>query len=60
MGHVSLEFGERAITAQLDGSVRLLDESELRDMRRWSNQAARQNDPDFNRQIPSPDRATQS
>lgn len=47
MGHVSLEFGGRAITAQLDGSVRLLDASELRDMRRWSNQAARQNDPDF-------------
>lgn len=47
MGHVSLEYGDRAITAQLDGSVRLLEEDALRDMRRWSNQAARENDPDF-------------
>jgi prepilin-type N-terminal cleavage/methylation domain-containing protein len=47
MGHVSLEYGERAVTAQLDGSVRLLEEDELRDMRRWSNQAALANDPNF-------------
>lgn len=47
MGHISLEYGDRAITAQLDGSVRILDEAALRDMRRWSNQAALRDDPNF-------------
>ncbi len=49
MGFVSLEHQGQAITAQLDGSVTTLDESELRDMRRWSNQAAKHDDPDFGR-----------
>jgi len=47
MGHVSLEYGGRAIVAHLDGSVAALDEAALRDMRRWSNQAAIHDDPDF-------------
>lgn len=47
MGQVSLEYGDRAVVAKLDGSVALLDEDQLRDMRRWSNQAARFDDPDF-------------
>ena len=47
MGYVSLEYGGEAVVAQLDGSVKLLAEEELRDMRRWSNQAAMYDDPDF-------------
>lgn len=47
MGHVSLEHDGRAVVAQLDGSVSLLSEEELRDMRRWSNQAAKYNEPNF-------------
>lgn len=47
MGFVSLETGGKAVVAQLDGSVELLNEEELRDMRRWSNQAALFDDPDF-------------
>ncbi len=47
LGFVSLEYGGKAIVAHLDGNVRLLDETELRDMRRWSNQAAMYDDPDF-------------
>ena len=47
MGHVSLEYGGRAVAARLDGSVALLDEDAVRDMRRWSNQAAIHDDPDF-------------
>lgn len=47
LGFVSLEYGGKAVVAHLDGSVRLLDEKQLRDMRRWSNQAALYDDPDF-------------
>lgn len=47
LGFVSLEYGGKAVAAHLDGNVRLFDEEELRDMRRWSNQAAIYNDPDF-------------
>jgi hypothetical protein len=31
----------------LGGNVELLDETQLRDMRRWSHQAARANQADF-------------
>ena len=48
MGNVSLEYGGGAMVANLDGSVTLLDEEDLRDMRRWSNQAAFYSDKDFN------------
>ncbi len=47
LGFVSLEYGGKAVVAHLDGNVRLLDETQLRDMRRWSNQAAMHDDPDF-------------
>lgn len=47
LGHVSLEYGDQAVVAHLDGSVATLGEEELRDMRRWSNQAALYDDPDF-------------
>lgn len=46
-GQVRLAYGERAVTAQLDGSVSLLNYSEMRDMRRWANEAARQDNPDW-------------
>lgn len=49
MGNVSLEYTGGAIVAHLDGSVTVLEEEELRDMRRWSNQAAYYADKDFNR-----------
>jgi len=47
LGHVSLEYGGKAVIAHLDGSVGTATEEELRDMRRWSNQAALFDDPDF-------------
>lgn len=31
----------------LAGNVELLNETEMRDMRRWSNQAVQDDDPDF-------------
>jgi len=46
-GFVDLRWNNKAVTVMLDGSVRLMDESELRDMRHWSNQAAQTNDPDW-------------
>jgi len=49
MGNVSLEYGGGAMVANLDGSVTILDEEDLRDMRRWSNQAALYGDKNFNR-----------
>ena len=48
MGNVSLEYGGGAMVANLDGSVTVLNEVDLRDMRRWSNQAAFYADKDFN------------
>ena len=48
MGNVSLEYGGSAMVANLDGSVTVLNEEDLRDMRRWSNQAAYYADKDFN------------
>jgi prepilin-type N-terminal cleavage/methylation domain-containing protein len=39
--------GKRAVVAMLGGNVELLNEEQLRDMRRWSHQAARANDPEF-------------
>ncbi|WP_309400290.1 prepilin-type N-terminal cleavage/methylation domain-containing protein [Cerasicoccus maritimus] len=38
-GNVHLRYNQQAIVANLDGSVELLGEEELRDMRRWSNVA---------------------
>jgi len=46
-GFVDFRWDGKAVVAMLGGNVELLDESDLRDMRRWSNQAARENDPDF-------------
>jgi prepilin-type N-terminal cleavage/methylation domain-containing protein len=46
-GFVDFRYDGKAVTASLAGSVELLTESEMRDMTRWSNQAAMKNDPDF-------------
>ena len=46
-GFVDLRWGGKAVTAMLGGNVELLDEHQLRDMRRWSNQAERANERDF-------------
>lgn len=46
-GHVDLRWDDRAVAAMLDGHVELLDEDQMRDMRRWSNQAAEQNNPNY-------------
>lgn len=46
-GFVDFRWSGKAVTAMLAGNIELLDESQLRDMRRWSNQAARANDSDF-------------
>lgn len=45
-GYVDLRYRGKAVTAALDGHVEMLDETALRDMRRWSDLAARANDPD--------------
>ncbi|HMP74395.1 MAG TPA: prepilin-type N-terminal cleavage/methylation domain-containing protein [Kiritimatiellia bacterium] len=45
-GFVDFRHRGRAVVAHLDGSVRQMEEAELRDMRRWSNLARLANDPD--------------
>jgi len=47
MDHVHLRWNGRAVVAHLDGNVTLLNETELRDMRRWANPAAQANNPDW-------------
>lgn len=46
-GYVHPRWGGQAVTAFLDGHSGQLGMAELRDMRRWSNEAAKQNDPDW-------------
>lgn len=46
-GFVDFRWSGKAVAVMLGGNVELLDESQLRDMRRWSHLAARANDPDF-------------
>lgn len=46
-GYVHPRYNGRAVAAMADGHVELLDESQLRDMRRWSNQAAEANNPNW-------------
>jgi prepilin-type N-terminal cleavage/methylation domain-containing protein len=44
-GYVHPRWRGRAVTAMTDGHVESLDERALQDMRHWSNEAARQNNP---------------
>jgi prepilin-type N-terminal cleavage/methylation domain-containing protein len=46
-GNVDFRFESRAVAAMLDGHVELLDFKEMDDMRRWSDQAARSNKPQW-------------
>lgn len=46
-GFVDMRWGGKAVAAMLGGNVDLLDEAQLRDMRRWSNQAAQANQREF-------------
>ncbi|MDB6152377.1 MAG: N-terminal cleavage protein [Chthoniobacteraceae bacterium] len=46
-GNIALRWDKKAVCAFLDGSVRMLDEKELRDMRHWSNTAALDNNPEY-------------
>ncbi len=46
-GFVDFRWENKAVAAMLAGNVELLDENQMRDMRRWSNQAIQENDPDF-------------
>ena len=47
MGYVHLRHNDQAVVAMLDGSVSLMGEEDLRDMRHWSNQAIRYNDANY-------------
>lgn len=46
-GFVHLRHKRKAVVANLDGSVEALNETELKDMTRWSNLAAEAGDPDW-------------
>jgi prepilin-type N-terminal cleavage/methylation domain-containing protein len=47
VGKVDYKYSGKAVVANFDGSVALLGKEELNDMRRWSNLAAMQNDPEW-------------
>lgn len=47
-GEVDYKYGDKAVVAYFDGHVELNDEEQLKDMRRWSNLAAIQDNPDWN------------
>jgi prepilin-type N-terminal cleavage/methylation domain-containing protein len=46
-GFLDMRYGKHAVAAMLDGHIALLSEDEVKDMRRWSNQAAEQDNPNF-------------
>lgn len=46
-GYVHPRWRSRAVTAMIDGHVQSLDERALQDTRHWSNEAARQNNPNW-------------
>ncbi|QYY34449.1 hypothetical protein [Ruficoccus sp. ZRK36] len=46
-GNVAFRHDGKAVCAFLDGSVQTMKAEELRDMRLWSSQAARRNDPGY-------------
>lgn len=47
LGYLHLRYNEQAVVVMLDGHVELLGEKQLRDMRRWSNQASEADEPNF-------------
>ncbi len=46
-GFVDFRWDGKAVVVMLGGNVEMLSEDQLRDMRRWSHQAARANERDF-------------
>lgn len=46
-GFVDFRWSGKAVTVMLGGNVELLDQKQLRDMRRWSHQAAQGNDANY-------------
>lgn len=46
-GKVDFKYGEKAVIAHFDGHVKLLGRKELQDMRKWSNLAAIQDNPNW-------------
>jgi prepilin-type processing-associated H-X9-DG protein len=46
-GNIHPRYNDRAVCAMADGHVELLTIDQLRDMRRWSNQAAETDDPSW-------------
>lgn len=51
-GHVHPRWNNKALAVNLDGSSTLLGEDDLRDMRRWSNQAAERDDANWSLETP--------
>jgi prepilin-type N-terminal cleavage/methylation domain-containing protein/prepilin-type processing-associated H-X9-DG protein len=47
VGEVDYKYSDKAVVVYFDGHVELNSEEELKDMRRWSNLAAIQNNPDW-------------
>jgi prepilin-type N-terminal cleavage/methylation domain-containing protein/prepilin-type processing-associated H-X9-DG protein len=47
VGEVDYKYNEKAVVAYFDGHVELNSEEELKDMRRWSNLAAIQDNPNW-------------
>jgi len=48
VGEVDYKYAGAAVVAYFDGHVEMNDANQLKDMRRWSNLAAMQNDADWN------------
>ena len=46
-GFVDFRWNGKAVAAMFDGSARMLNEEEMRDMRLWSDGAAEEDDPDY-------------
>lgn len=47
VGQVHYKYGGKAVVAYFDGHVEMNNEEQLQDMRRWSNLAAMQDNPDW-------------
>jgi prepilin-type N-terminal cleavage/methylation domain-containing protein/prepilin-type processing-associated H-X9-DG protein len=47
VGEVDYKYGDKAVVLYFDGHVELNSTDQLKDMRRWSNLAAMQNDPNW-------------
>lgn len=48
LGYVHLRYDKQAVAVMIDGHVELLTEEQLRDMRRWSNQASEADNAEYN------------